>query len=185
MHPHKEQTNEHQGWLLCFVQEPGVYPGPLVELDFWTERAENLNSLHRQLTSDKIQKVVNFLENVKSTYHPAFKRLIDELELAQQEAGDNVKFLSPLRANFDKLNMMDDFPGLTDLFKPLMHVIMLIWKHSKYYNKAARVVTLMREICNDLIMQVRQTNCVHLPNPPPMPSVFHMLHCSVCCVSTV
>ncbi|CAD7696266.1 unnamed protein product [Ostreobium quekettii] len=138
------------------LKEPGAYPGPLVELDFWTERAENLNSLHRQLTSDKIQKVVNFLEKVKSTYHPAFKRLIDELELAQQEAGDNVKFLSPLRANLDKLNLMDDFPGLADLFKPLMHMIMLIWKHSKYYNKAARVVTLMREICNDLIMQARK-----------------------------
>ena len=48
---------------------------------------------------------------------------------------------------------MDDFPKLTDLFKPILHLILLIWKHSKYYNTATRLVILIREICNDLIMQ--------------------------------
>lgn len=56
-------------------QEPGVYPGPLTELTFWTERAANLSSIHDQLTGEKIQKVVKVLELAKSTYHPAFQRL--------------------------------------------------------------------------------------------------------------
>ena len=44
---------------------------------------------------------------------------------------------------------------LVELFKPIMHTLMLVWKHSKYYNTAARLVVLMREICNDIIMQAR------------------------------
>jgi dynein heavy chain len=41
-------------------------------------------------------------------------------------------------------------------FQPIMHTIMLVWKHSKYYNTPARLVVLMREICNDLIQQAHQ-----------------------------
>ena len=43
-----------------------------------------------------------------------------------------------------------------DLFKPVMHTLLLIWKHSGHYNVAPRFVTLVLEICNDLIMQVGQ-----------------------------
>ena len=60
-------------------QEAGAYPGPLSELNFWTERAANLNSVHEQLTGDKIQKVVRVLELAKSTYFPAFQRLFQEV----------------------------------------------------------------------------------------------------------
>ena len=58
-------------------QEPGAAPGPLVELDFWTERAANLNSIHEQLSSERVQKVVRVLELAKSTYHPPFVRLLE------------------------------------------------------------------------------------------------------------
>jgi hypothetical protein len=46
-----------------------------------------------------------------------------------------------------------------ELFKPVMHLIMLVWRHSKHYNSPARLVTLIRELCNDLIMQVRCWRC--------------------------
>jgi hypothetical protein len=57
------------------MQGSGVYPGPLTELDFWVERAGNLNSVHEQLCGEKIQKVVKVLQLANSTYHPAFERL--------------------------------------------------------------------------------------------------------------
>lgn len=41
-----------------------------------------------------------------------------------------------------------------DLFKPIMHTLSLIWRHSGHYNTPARFATLLREMCNDLIMQV-------------------------------
>eukprot|EP00878_Enallax_costatus_P014708 GHUV01015385.1.p1 GENE.GHUV01015385.1~~GHUV01015385.1.p1 ORF type:complete len:890 (+),score=327.73 GHUV01015385.1:1824-4493(+) len=131
----------------------GAYPGPLTELDFWSERANNLNSIHDQLTGERIQKVVKVLELAQSAYHPAFERLIQDVEAARHEANENVKFLKPLRKYLEKLNTMDDFVALTDQFKPLLHTLLLIWKNSKTYNSSARFATLLREICNDLIMQ--------------------------------
>lgn len=56
------------------LQEPNTYPGPLTEVDFWTERAANLNSIHQQLSSERVRKVAKVLELVKSTYYPAFNR---------------------------------------------------------------------------------------------------------------
>ncbi len=58
----------------ALVQEPNTYPGPLTEVDFWTERAANLNSIHQQLSTERVKKVAKVLELVKSTYYPAFNR---------------------------------------------------------------------------------------------------------------
>lgn len=49
--------------------------------------------------------------------------------------------------------MSDEFPSLTELFKPLLQLLMLTWKHSAHYNSPARLVVVLREICNDLITQ--------------------------------
>ena len=131
----------------------GANPGPLVEIEFWNSRANDLNSIIEQLSSERIKKVIKILELSKSTYSPAFNRLCKEIVIARLEANDNVKFLKALRPYLEKLSLMDDFAKLPDLFKPILHLILLIWKHSKYYNTATRLVILIREICNDLIMQ--------------------------------
>ena len=102
------------------------------------------------------------LEVTKSTYFPSFSRLCKEVSAARVEANNNVNFLNPLVRYLERLNMSDEFKDLAELFKPIMHLLMLCWKHSRYYNTAARLVVLMREICNDLIQQVRLAK----PNPP-------------------
>jgi dynein heavy chain len=79
---------------------------------------------------------------------------LQDVEAARQEASENVKFLKPLRRFLEKVNTMDDFVALADQFKPLLHVMLLIWKHSSSYSSSARFATLLREVCNDLIMQV-------------------------------
>lgn len=60
---------------LPHLQGHGAYPGPLAELDFWSERAANLNAIHEQLSNDRVQKVVKILELANSTYFQAFQRL--------------------------------------------------------------------------------------------------------------
>jgi len=80
------------------------------------------------------------------------------VQAARQEATENVCFLEPLRKLLEKLNTMDDFVALSDHFKPLLHSMLLIWKLSSSYSSSARFATLLREICNDLIMQVRPLN---------------------------
>jgi hypothetical protein len=64
-----------------------------------------------------------------------------------------------------KLEMADEssFPELPGTFSVLMHTLMFIWKHSKFYNTPSRLVVLMREVCNDLIKQVsRRRACCWL-----------------------
>ena len=77
---------------------------------------------------------------------------------ARIEANDNMKYLRTLEDWFARLNSEDDFPKLMELFKPMLHIILLIWKNSKHYNTPARLVVLMREICNALINQA----CVYV-----------------------
>eukprot|EP00741_Cyanophora_paradoxa_P005992 tig00000955_g5810.t1 len=133
----------------------GKNPGPTAEVEFWVNKAANLNSIHEQLSGDKIQKVMKILELTKSTYFPAFGRLIKEVAQAKVEANDNAKFLRALEKTFGKLTAIGQLNEMTDVFKPMMHQIMLVWKHSQYYNTSGRLVVLMREICNDIIEQAR------------------------------
>lgn len=67
------------------LQAAGGYPGPLTELDFWSERANNLNSIHDQLTGERIQKVVKVLELANSAYYSATERLIQVSRRAADE----------------------------------------------------------------------------------------------------
>ena len=42
------------------------------------------------------------------------------------------------------------------LFKPIVHIILLIWENSKFYNQPMRLVVLMRTICNAIINQANK-----------------------------
>ncbi|KAJ1491167.1 dynein heavy chain, N-terminal region 1-domain-containing protein, partial [Baffinella frigidus] len=134
------------------VLKGGGHPGPMAEVDFWQNKAKNLNSIHEQLSSDKVRKVIKVLEVTKSTYFPAFNRLCKEVAQARMEANDNKVYLGAVEAYITRLSN-ESFADIEEVFKPLMHTILLIWKNSKFYNTPARLVVLMREICNDLIRQ--------------------------------
>jgi dynein heavy chain len=131
----------------------GLNPTPDVEIEFWKAKAANLNSIYSQLRSERIKRVLKFLDAAKSTYCAPFLKLEKEVRHAREEANDNVKYLRTLEKLFSQLNTMDDFEGLKELFKPMMHIILTIWKSSRFYNTSARLVVLMREICNALIAQ--------------------------------
>jgi dynein heavy chain, axonemal len=131
----------------------GLNPTPDLEIEFWKAKAANLNAIFDQLQSSRVRRVLQYLENAKSTYCLPFARLCKEVFAARLEANDNVKYLRTLEGWFHKLNTMDEFPLLVDVFKPMMHILLLIWKNSKYYNSPSRLVVLMREICNAIINQ--------------------------------
>jgi dynein heavy chain len=81
---------------------------------------------------------------------------------ARVEANDNFKFLNTLRPWFEKLvDNGKDFNQTHDLYIPIMHLILLIWKKSKYYNTPPRLVVLIREICNAIITKAKD----YMPGP--------------------
>jgi dynein heavy chain len=57
------------------------------------------------------------------------------------------------RRFFERLSLGDDFMALPEMFTPMFHLVLLVWRHSAYYNSPMRLVVLMREICNDVIEQ--------------------------------
>ena len=40
-----------------------------------------------------------------------------------------------------------DFEQLEQLFEPVLHNILLIWRYSKFYTTPTRLAVLIREIC--------------------------------------
>ena len=139
------------------VLKTAEHPGPLTEIDFWTSKRNNLRSIQEQLQGDKIRKVVRVLDLTKSTYFPAFSRLCKEVNSACAEAADNAKFLETLRETFTQLEQKKNgaFAELPDLFRPIMMRLLLVWKNSAHYNTPARLVVLVREVCNELIAAAR------------------------------
>ena len=73
-------------------RDDGEHPGPLTELEFWEDKAANLNAIHEQLSGPKIRKVVTVLDVAKSSYFPAFQKLCKEVAHARVEANDNLLF---------------------------------------------------------------------------------------------
>ena len=79
----------------------GKHPDPLVEINFWKDKSENLTSICNQLASERIKKVLKFLEQNKSTYTGPFSKLQKEVNIAKYEANENYKYLKSLEELFD------------------------------------------------------------------------------------
>jgi dynein heavy chain len=136
----------------------GNHPDPLTEIEFWKNKSENLNSICEQLNSERIKKVLKFLEQNKSTYTGPFSKLQKEVQTARAEANENFKYLQTLLDLFNQLtDTGKEFTEIPDLFVPIMHVILLIYTYSQNYNTPSRLVVLIREICNAIINQCRNS----------------------------
>lgn len=134
------------------ILKENPHPDPIVELNFWKKKAENLNSINEQLQLEQVLYIVDFLRVAKSTFINQFDRLQTEITEARREANENYMYLSTLEDYF--LKLMDtsyDFMKLPDLFLPLMHSLLLIYNNSNYYCAPSRMVLLIREICNAII----------------------------------
>ena len=134
----------------------GLNPTPDVEIAFWKVKAANLNAIFDQLQSERIRRVLQFLDTSKSTYCAPFANLCKEVFAARQEANDNARFLMTLEPWFQRLQDADSFEDLAKIFRPIMHVLLLIWKHSHFYNTPARLVVVIREICNAVVVKAGQ-----------------------------
>jgi len=116
-----------------------------------------LNAIHSQLKSDKVSTITKTLRESKSTYTNQFDKLKREIYQSRKEANANYLYLKTLEPYF--INLCSDgggeFEKLPELFVPIMHTILNIWKHSGYYNTAPRLVVLIREICNAIINKAK------------------------------
>lgn len=72
---------------------------------------------------------------------------------ALAEAREIDLYLRTLEKHFQALEDTD-FTECQPLFRPLFHVICMIWRDSKYYCHSSKLMVLLKQICNSLIYQV-------------------------------
>ncbi|XP_071655678.1 dynein axonemal heavy chain 9-like isoform X2 [Patagioenas fasciata] len=130
----------------------GSNPNPKVELEFWKNRCDDLECIYNQLTTRKVRNMMELLERVESSYIPAFKTMLMDVEAALTEAQDVHLHLTPLKRRLEDVERVE-FSEVKPFLLPLLHVVCLIWVASKHYNMPVRIVVLLQEICNLLIEQ--------------------------------
>lgn len=143
-----------------FVNGSGAQqnPGPLVGIEFWMSKQTDLDEILKQLNGPQITKVNKVLEIIRSPYHSAFQKIIRQLEEAYTEAKDNCKYLVSIKPLFTVMLQSEYGTGsgeMADTFKPIMHVLLMIWKHSRFYNTPPSLAIIMRMMCNDVIEKSR------------------------------
>ena len=130
----------------------GLNPGPLVEVAFWRDRCDNLESIVDQLYQDKARKMSHLLEKALSSYYPALQNMTKDIVDALDEAHDIFIFLKPLQKHFDDMEE-SDFVELPKCLVPLFHLICLVWVNCKHYQQPSRLIVLLQEISN-LMMEL-------------------------------
>lgn len=75
---------------------------------------------------------------------------------ALQEAQDIDLHLQPLHAQLSQLEK-GGFPHFETFIPALFHTLFLIWSNCQSYQRPARIVVLLQELCNLLIEQVKES----------------------------
>ena len=57
----------------------GLNPTPMVEIEFWKAKAQNLDCIYEQLRDAKVRKVAEMLERANSSYFPSFKNIFRDV----------------------------------------------------------------------------------------------------------
>ncbi|XP_065078949.1 dynein beta chain, ciliary [Ochlerotatus camptorhynchus] len=133
----------------------GQNPVPSAEINFWNNRLKNLTYIYEQLRHERIRSMALILEFTDSAYYPCFKTLFKNVVTALAEARDITLYLNPLTRHFQQLEDTE-FSESRVLLKPLMHVVCLIWSNSLYYCHSAKLIVLLRQICNLIIQQAKR-----------------------------
>jgi dynein heavy chain len=84
-------SHQVQGVLKKSSAQPllqGKNPGPLVEIEFWVARRDDLESVVEQLCSDKVLKMSHLLEKTMSSYYPSYCSMLQTIDQALDEARD-------------------------------------------------------------------------------------------------
>ncbi|XP_062567134.1 dynein beta chain, ciliary-like [Saccostrea cucullata] len=132
----------------------GHNPTPFVEIEFWKNKATNLECIYEQLRDPKVRKMAEILERTQSSYFPTFKDIFRDVVAALTEAQDINIYLKPLRHHFEDYEQAE-FDESIPMLAPMMHTVCLTWANSEYYNTPARIIVLLQEMCNMIINMAR------------------------------
>ncbi|GAB1597648.1 hypothetical protein Ahia01_000041400 [Argonauta hians] len=128
---------------------------PIVELEFWKDRALNLSFVSEQLNSPRVKHMADILKHCNSIYYQSFQTLFMEVTAALHEAEVVDKYLMNLRSIFEEM-VVEAWTELDIHFSELFNEICEIWAESKFYSSSHRMKVLLKETCN-LIIDMAKT----------------------------
>lgn len=128
----------------------GAHPTPMREVEFWSSRLKNLESIYDQLRDPRVKRMASYLELTDSAYLPCFKMMFKNVVAGVVEARDICLYFKPLESHFQAFED-NEFLENKERIKPLMHCMALLWANSRHYCRSERIVTLFQEIANLLI----------------------------------
>ncbi|XP_067623613.1 dynein beta chain, ciliary [Eurosta solidaginis] len=128
---------------------------PAHEIAYWTSRKENLQNIYKQLRTTTHKTLTHILKSIDSVYYPPFVQVFKRLVCAWHEAEDNTLWLHPLLRQATAFNAVN-FHATTELVNPLVHMLHLIWTHSRYYRSTHRMTVLLRCVCQLLVRRASE-----------------------------
>jgi len=132
------------------VSNPKIrWPNPMHEIEFWGNRASDLESLQHQLTSTRVTSAITILQLSNSSLSIPLSRACSAVKFSADEAKNCFAFVSTLKSAVqpfcsDGIFSEADYQDLLQAIPSLWHIIFLIWKHSEHYGQAYRISSIIR-----------------------------------------
>ncbi|XP_075982942.1 dynein beta chain, ciliary-like [Anticarsia gemmatalis] len=128
------------------------FPLPIADIDFYTQRLKNLEGIYSQLRDPRVKRMAHYLEDTRSVYLSCFKTMLTNVVAAIVECRDIYVYQRPLIYQFEAFEGTE-FSEAKALIRPMFHCIGLLWGNSRYYCSVEKLIPLLREVCNLVIMQ--------------------------------
>ena len=144
----KEVVNNHDS------SSSAETAGPLDEIEFWKGRARDFVGIQKQLEGTGVCKIIDVLQDAKSSYIGPFQTLTQQIVARAAEANDNLKYLETIRDQCTALRTIEA-DKLVGILPDLLNRIRLIWSFSAFYNDNDRVCGILRKISNEVIRRFR------------------------------
>ncbi|XP_025892623.1 dynein heavy chain 17, axonemal [Nothoprocta perdicaria] len=132
----------------------GLHPLPRAEFDFWQRRLDNLQCINEQLLSPRVSAIADILRDAQSCYWPALQSVFSDVAAGLEEARDICLHLRPLQLLLEDMEQTE-YSQLQPCIDRVLFTLGLVWARSRHYNSPARVIVILREICNLLIEMTR------------------------------
>eukprot|EP00116_Pleurobrachia_bachei_P002604 sb/3462866/ len=120
--------------------------GPLAELQVWEDRQARLKSILDQLDSRLATQILKELSSMGNVYARSFTVVVSDIKEALCETEENITYLRPLQPYLEQLAAVTKTDRSIRIIAPIIHVLDLIWRHSRYYHEPKNFKRLLRHL---------------------------------------
>jgi len=128
--------------------------GPDTELEYWRTRMAALNYVQEQLKANDCKWVLGVCAMAKAPIMARWKELDIRVSEANNEAKDNVKFLTTLESMLEVL-MQGTIEEAIETLPTLLANVKLIYEIARFYNTPANMTRLLLKISNQIVRKCK------------------------------